>query len=328
MPTMQDQAISPQAVSNARKDVKGRIALRMLSRLGDSLWWPLLLSAAVLTTAFGIEMGHPQWAFNLTYFSLAIALFVLERQRPHLHEWLKSDHQEWADLGHTALTKSAVQLLVISLGFLGITSSVGGPAGTGWWPNHWPMFAQVGLGLLIAEFGLYWGHRLAHEWSWLWRFHAVHHSARKLWFFNTGRFHFIDTLKSLLLSGVLLALAGAPNTVVIWIGSITAYIGFLTHCNIRMHNPWISYVFNTPRLHRWHHSMDLKEGNKNYGENLMLWDVVFGTFFDDQSRPPPREIGIRDAMPRGFAGQMLAPFRWHHYQQNYRQGKVPAGECL
>lgn len=300
----------------------------LFSRLGDVLWWPLLFAAAVLATAIGMEMGHPQWAFNLTYLSLALILFLLERQRPHLREWLHSDHQEWADLGHTALTKSAVQMLVVSLGVLGLTSSVGGPTGTGWWPNEWPMFAQVGLGLLIAEFGLYWGHRLAHEWPWLWRFHAVHHSIKKLWFFNTGRFHFIDTLKSLLLAGLLLAVAGAPNSVVIWIGAITAYIGFLTHCNVRMHTGWIGYVFNTPRLHRWHHSMDLKEGNKNYGENLMLWDVLFGTFYDETHRQPPREIGIRDAMPRRFIGQLLAPFRWQQFQQAHQQGKLAPGECL
>jgi len=296
--------------------------------LFDYLWWPLLFAAALLATATGMALGHPQWGFNLTYFGLAGVLFLLERQRPHLRQWLPSDRQEWADLGHTALTKSAVQLLVVSLGVLGISGSVGGPVGTGWWPNDWPVAAQVGLGLLIAELGLYWGHRLAHEWPWLWRFHAVHHSTRKLWFFNTGRFHFIDTLKSLLLSALLLALAGAPNSVVMWVGSITAYIGFLTHCNVRMHTGWIGYLFNTPRLHRWHHSRDLAEGNKNYGENLMLWDLLFGTFYDDPQRQPPHEIGIREAMPRRFAGQLAAPFYWRRYQQAHRQGQLAAGECL
>ena len=299
-----------------------------LSTLLDYLLWPLLFCAALAATGVGMALGHPQLAFNLTYFALALALFLLERARPHLRAWLPSDGQEWADLGHTALTKSFVQALVVALAVLGLASSVGGPVGTGPWPNQWPEAAQVALGLAIAEFGLYWGHRLAHEWPLLWRFHAVHHSVRKLWFFNTGRFHFVDTLKSLALSAPLLALAGAPGSVVMWTGAITAYIGFLTHCNVRMRTGWLDYVFNTPTLHRWHHSMDLREGNRNYGENLMLWDLLFGTFFDDPARTPPAEIGIREAMPRRFLGQLLAPFRWRRLQGDFQRGEVAPGDCV
>jgi sterol desaturase/sphingolipid hydroxylase (fatty acid hydroxylase superfamily) len=166
------------------------------------------------------------------------------------------------------------------------------------------------LGLTVAEFGLYWAHRLAHEWVPLWRFHAVHHSSTKLWFFNTGRFHFVDTLKSMVFATPLLLGAGAPGDVIIWVGAITGFIGILTHCNVRMSFGWINFVFNTPGLHRWHHSMDLREGNKNYGENLMLWDLLFGTFYDDARRRPPAQIGIREAMPPTFLGQLAAPFRW------------------
>ncbi len=294
----------------------------------DYALWPLLFIAAVAATGIGMAHDHAQLAFNLCYFSLALILFALERARPHLREWLPSDGQEFADLAHTALTKSFVQLLVVSLAVLGLAKTVGGPVGTGLWPNAWPMWLQVALALVIAEFGLYWGHRLAHEWPWLWRFHAVHHSTKKLWFLNTGRFHFVDTLKSLLFSALLLAAAGAPGTVVMWFGAITAYIGFLTHCNVRMRPGWLSYVFNTPTLHRWHHSMDLREGNKNYGENLMLWDLVFGTYFNDTTRQPPAEIGIREAMPLRFAHQLLVPFRWRRFQDAYQRGEIDPRECI
>lgn len=303
------------------------VFMRSASVFLDYALWPLLFTGALAATAIGMAQGHPQLAFNLTYFSLALILFLLERARPHLRAWLASDGQELADLGHTALTKIFVQLMVVSLALLGI-SQVASAAGGPLWPGEWPMWIQVALGLAIAEFGLYWGHRLAHEWPWLWRFHAVHHSTKKLWFFNTGRFHFVDTLKSVAFSALLLALAGAPYTVVIWIGAITAYIGFLTHCNVRMRTGWINYVFNTPTLHRWHHSMDLREGNKNYGENLVLWDLIFGTYFNDRQRQPPADIGIREAMPSGFAGQLLAPFRWQRFQAACQQGAVPARDCM
>jgi len=286
----------------------------------DYLLWPAILVAALVPTGIGIANGSGPLAFNLTYFSLAVLLYFLEKWRPHEPKWLQSDGQEVADVAHTAVTKSFVQLLVVSLTVLGLAEVVGGDQGSGFWPNEWPMVLQVVLGLVVAELGLYWAHRLSHEWGWLWRFHAVHHSSRKLWFLNTGRFHVMDTLASLVFSAPLLALAGAPRDVVLWFGAITAYIGFLTHCNIRMKFGWLNYLFNTPRLHRWHHSMDLREGNKNYGENLMLWDLVFGTFYDDSRRQPPAEIGIKEAMPRRFWAQLVQPFRWRRFQTEVKKG--------
>jgi sterol desaturase/sphingolipid hydroxylase (fatty acid hydroxylase superfamily) len=154
-------------------------------------------------------------------------------------------------------------------------------------------------------------HRAGHQWRVLWRVHAVHHSAPRLWFFNTGRFHFADTAISIVLSQPLLFLAGAPSEVFVWVAAFTAFVGMLTHCNVRMRFGVLSYVFNTPELHRWHHSRDPCEGNANYGENLMLFDLALGTFLRPDRRPP-RNPGIAAVMPRSFLGQLWAPFsaRW------------------
>jgi ornithine lipid hydroxylase len=295
---------------------------KVMATILDYALWPLLFVGALIPTGIGIANGRGPMAFNIVYFSLAALLFVLERVRPHEKSWLKSDRQEVPDLAHTAFTKAVVQLLIISLTWIGLASVAPGNDGSGLWPNDWPMFFQVALALVIAEFGLYWAHRVAHEWMPLWWFHAVHHSSRKLWFFNTGRFHIVDTLKSVVFSAPLLVLAGTPNDVVLWFGAITAYIGFLTHCNIRMKFGALSYVFNTPALHRWHHSMDLREGNKNYGENLVIWDLIFGTYYDDTKRRPPEKIGIKDAMPKGFFSQIIEPFRWRKFQADVKAGRV------
>ncbi len=267
-------------------------------------------------SAMALGMAHDRGplTFNLTYLALTAVLFVLEKIRPHETAWQESDGQELPDLAHTLFTKIAVQVAVIAITQFGVAQQFGGHTGGRLWPSTWPVVAQVGFGLLIAEFGLYWAHRLAHEWLPLWRFHAVHHSSEKLWFFNTGRFHFVDTLKSMLFAIPVLVLAGAPGNVITWVSALTAFFGILTHCNIRMRFGWLNYLFNTPGLHRWHHSMDLREGNKNYGENLVLWDLLFGTYFDDSRRRPPARIGIREAMPKTFLGQIWAPFDWENYQ--------------
>lgn len=300
--------------------------MSVVSRTLDYLLWPALFVGALIATAYGMAQGHGPLSFNITYLTLALTLFILERVRPHEDEWLKSDGQAKQDLAHTLFTKIAVQVTVISLTNLGISEGMGDKPSSGIWPGHWPMFLQVVLALVVAEFGLYWAHRLAHEWMPLWRFHAVHHSSKKLWFFNTGRFHFVDTIKSMVFATPFLALAGAPGEVFIWGGSITAYIGILTHCNVRMKFGWLNCIFNTPGLHRWHHSMDLREGNKNYGENVVLWDLLFGTYYDDAARRPPRNIGIKEAMPRSFFGQLAAPFVWKKYQAREKAARLAENE--
>lgn len=289
--------------------------MRRARTVWDFTLWPALLVASCLGLGCGLAHDCGPLAFNLTYLILALTLFVLEKTQPHATEWLQSDGQEIPDLAHTLLTKIAVQVTVVTLANLGIAQQFGARGGGSVWPSAWPLAAQVTLGLVAAEFGLYWAHRLAHEWLPLWRFHAVHHSSVRLWFFNTGRFHFVDTLKSMIFAVPILVIAGAPGAVIIWISGLTAFIGILTHCNVRMRFGWLNLVFNTPGLHRWHHSMDLREGNKNYGENLVLWDQLFGTYFDDTRRPPPTKIGIRETMPITFLGQLLAPFAWARFQR-------------
>jgi len=277
------------------------------------LWWPLLLAGCMVCLAAGIARGAGPLYFNISYAALAIALFFLERWLPHEETWLENDGQVVPDLSHTLLSKGLVQLAVVAGATLGISHSLGERPGGGIWPLSWPLPFQVGLGLIVAELGLYWAHRLGHEWMWLWRFHAVHHSATRLWFFNTGRFHFVDTLKSIALGMPLLFLLGAPGPVFFWVSALTAYIGILTHCNVEMRFGPLNYVFNTPGLHRWHHSTDLREGNKNYGENLMIFDLLFRTFINPNRRPPAA-IGINEAMPATFLGQVKAPFVWEKYQ--------------
>ncbi len=274
------------------------------------LAWPLLLSACLAATAYGYSIGKPVLTFNLTYFSLAAILLILERVMPHERIWLESDGQTPANIAHTLLSKGTVQTLIVfsaAIGLAGYVTPVSEP-GHGIWPRAWPLWLQVIFAVYVSEFVLYWAHRLAHEWLPLWRFHAIHHSVTKLWVVNTGRFHFIDSLKSIVPGMIVLVSLGAPMEVVTWLSAITAFIGILTHCNVEMRFGPISRVFNTPGLHRWHHSRDLREGNKNYGENVMLWDMVFGTYINP-ARRPPADIGIAEAMPARFVEQLLWPFR-------------------
>ncbi len=272
--------------------------------------WPGLLTICTLITAYGFQIGYPVTFFNIAYAFLAITLYALEQTMPHEKVWNNNDGQTFANIAHTLLNKGSVQLLVVFSAAIGLADYITPASAPGYsiWPRDWPIWAQATLGIVVAEFGLYWVHRLNHEVPLLWRFHAVHHSVTRLWIINTGRFHFVDSLMSIMIGIAILVALGAPMEVLVWLSAITAFIGMLTHCNVEMHFGPLSWIFNTPGLHRWHHSKVLAEGNTNYGENLMLWDQLFGTYINPGHKPPV-DIGIRENMPESFVHQLAYPFR-------------------
>jgi sterol desaturase/sphingolipid hydroxylase (fatty acid hydroxylase superfamily) len=271
--------------------------------------WPGLLLLSILATALGFALGQEMIAFYLTYTALAIVLLLLERWTPHEESWQGRDGQLPSDIGHTVVSTAAVQGMLAFSGMVGVSAGMSAIArpGAGIWPLHWPLAAQIVLGLVVLEFPLYWAHRIAHQVKAVWYFHAVHHSVERLTVLNSGRFHFVDAIKSVLPGIALLVAVGAPMDVMTWLSAIGAYIGILTHCNVAMRFGVLSLVFTTPELHRWHHSQNMREGNRNYGESLMIWDWVFGSWFNENRRPPA-DIGIPDAMPPRFHNQIVWPF--------------------
>jgi sterol desaturase/sphingolipid hydroxylase (fatty acid hydroxylase superfamily) len=271
--------------------------------------WPGLMAICLSISAYGFHVGHPVIYFNIAYAFILCALVSLERWMPHERAWLENDGQTLPNIYHTLTSKGTSQAIFIFSAAIGLAELIKPVAETshGIWPREWPMWAQACLGVAVAEFGLYWAHRLAHEWPILWRFHAVHHSVKRLWVINTGRFHFLDSVFKIVLGTAVLMAFGAPLEVVQWTGIVTAYIGVLTHCNVEMRCGWLNYIFSTPNVHRWHHSLDLTEGDANYGENLVIWDIAFGTFVNKKHRPPVN-IGIHSYMPPKFRHQLIWPF--------------------
>ncbi|NKC11707.1 MAG: hypothetical protein GKR94_05740 [Gammaproteobacteria bacterium] len=67
------------------------------------------------------------------------------------------------------------------------------------------------LAIAIADFCLYWPHRLSHIWTLLWRLHAVHHSTPRLYFSSTARFHPLEVALSNLVGFVPLIALGADH---------------------------------------------------------------------------------------------------------------------
>jgi sterol desaturase/sphingolipid hydroxylase (fatty acid hydroxylase superfamily) len=60
----------------------------------------------------------------------------------------------------------------------------------------WPIWLKACATMLVGEIAYYWAHRLSHQIPFLWRFHAVHHSAEELDFLVNARMHPVDLVWS------------------------------------------------------------------------------------------------------------------------------------
>ena len=245
----------------------------------------------------------------------AIAVAITERLRPFRPEWNRSHGDVGTDVAHVLVSGGgAAQLarpVAAALG-VAIAGALSRHLGLDVWPRAWPLLAQLALALVIAELPQYWLHRWQHEHDWLWRFHSVHHSAPRLYWLNAARFHPVDLGLLYLVGYVPLIALGCPEETIMLFALFDAVFGMLQHGNIDVRLGWLNRVFSMAEPHRWHHSRVLDEANTNYGSNLIVWDLVFGTFFLPGDRQPPAAIGIADmpAFPQTWAAQMAAPFRW------------------
>ena len=245
----------------------------------------------------------------------ALAVAVAERRWPFRPEWNRSHGDVGTDLLHVLLSGGGTAQLArpvsAAIGVV-IAGWLSRHLGLDLWPRAWPLLAQLALALVLAELPQYWLHRWQHEREWLWRFHSVHHSAPRLYWLNAARFHPVDLGLLYLVGYVPLIALGCPEETIMLFALFDAVFGMLQHGNIDVRLGWLNRVFSMAEPHRWHHSRVLEEANTNYGSNLIIWDLAFGTFFLPADREPPAAIGITDmpAFPQTWVAQMTAPFRW------------------
>lgn len=253
---------------------------------------------------------------------------ALERLRPFRREWNRPHGDVGVDLAYVAASAGAHSLAqpVFRLVGVWLAAAMSGASGAGPWPTSWPMPAQLALALLVAEFGHYAFHRLSHEWEPVWRLHASHHSAPRLYWLNATRFHPLDLLALIACQVLPLLALGIGARALLAYTIFTSVYGQLQHGNIDLDAGPLRFVFSTPELHRWHHSDDPRKGNRNYGAVLITWDLVLGTFLDPRRRFDGR-VGLAGlpGFPTDLLGQLASPWRWAGARRPARrEGAGPA----
>lgn len=171
-----------------------------------------------------------------------------------------------------------------------------------------PIWLQVVILLICADFVLYWSHRLFHEVPWLWKFHAVHHSVEHMDWLAGSRNHFFQAVVDRSLAMVPLYLLGTDKAALDIYVSFAALQAVFVHANIGLPFGPIKYLLATPQYHHWHHSTDRPAIDTNYAVHTPLFDRLFGTYHMP-SEHWPVAYGTTVRLPRGFVDQFLYPFK-------------------
>lgn len=288
-----------------------RIARRIFSLTAFPAVMTACVAAAIAIMSHGVR---PSFAIAGPLVVSVLFVIVCERIFPFRTSWNRARGDVGVDLAFGAtdgLVERAIQILLVPPAV-----AVGGWLSTHiqtWiWPTPWPLAIQLVIALVFAEFFKYWGHRFMHEWDWLWRFHSVHHSVPRLYWLNSSRFHPVDIGIDTALGVLPLVVVGCTEEVIALFILVTAVHGIFQHCNLELRLGPLNWFFSMAELHRWHHSRVVAEANHNYGNNVIVWDIVFGTYFLPKDREPPEDIGLAGLphFPTTFAGLLMVPVRW------------------
>ena len=281
------------------------VFLRSAIRYG---YVPFMFIGLIGTAYAIVASGHSYlWVAPILLAAFAAA-FAAEKIAPFFSEW--TDHDEHADnatnLAHIiAYEWSSVNgvLLIPVITWLFPFQGI--------WPTQWPLWGQVLLAFIVADFAFMMMHYLSHRIAPLWRLHAVHHGVGRLYGFNGIVRHPIHQTLDMIIGTAPLVVMGMTQDVAVLLGLLISVTLIVQHSNVDTVLGPLDGHISMGRLHHLHHVNWGTEGDCNFGLFLTVWDKMLGTFQREPSRPiTARDMGLDEVpnFPKSFWEQLVFPF--------------------
>lgn len=137
---------------------------------------------------------------------------------------------------------------------------------------------------LATDFIWYWYHRLGHVINLFWMAHIVHHQSEDYNLTVSAR---ITVLQAIFRHGFWLVLPflGFNAGMITAILLVHGLYPFFIHTRLIGKLGILEYILVTPSHHRVHHASNEKYLDKNYGDVLIIWDKLLGTFVKEEEEP-------------------------------------------
>ncbi|WP_312333535.1 sterol desaturase family protein [Sphingobacterium sp.] len=164
---------------------------------------------------------------------------------------------------------------------------------------------------LFTDFLWYWYHRYSHEINLLWAAHVVHHQSEDYNFTVAARITIFQAVfRSMFWAFI--PLLGFPPFMMTAILLVHGVYPFFSHTQTVGNLGVLERIFVTPSHHRVHHSSNEIYLDKNYGDILIIWDRLFGTFIPEQ-KEEPCVYGLTKPIHR-------YTFLWQHFHYLFEIG--------
>jgi len=166
-------------------------------------------------------------------------------------------------------------------------------------------FLEIVVAADLTEYAV---HRLFHRLPFLWRFHAIHHSAPAMDWLAGSRLHLVDILLTRGLTFVPIFVMGFAESAVYAYLVFVSFHAVFIHANVRFDFSWIEDWMATPRFHHWHHSSAAEAVDRNFAVHLPAIDRIFGSYYAPEGRWPEAYGTLADKVPEGYLEQAWWPF--------------------
>ena len=147
--------------------------------------------------------------------------------------------------------------------------------------NEIPVWALWIITFISIDLVFYVYHRMSHRIRFLWAIHLSHHSSEEMNFAVSFRQAWFGPISKIPFF-MILPLLGFDPTIIAVAGVISTLWGIVGHTQVIGKLGPLEWIFNTPSHHRVHHGSNKQYIDKNYGNLLIIWDRMFGTFEPEQ----------------------------------------------
>ena len=246
--------------------------LRAAVRYGYIPFMMLGLTGAAYWVVSDQVVAHGNtWAYLWLVPLLAIAYataFAAERIAPVFDEW--NDHAAFGDTQTNTLHILAYEISSIN-GVLLIPVICWLFPFQGLWPTHWPLWSQVLIAFLFADFAFMVMHYLSHRFAPLWRLHSVHHGVGRIYGYNGVIRHPLHQVIDMIVGNMPLVIMGMPVPVAVVLGFLISITLIVQHSNVDTRLGPLAGYLAIGRVHHLHHVNWGTEGDCNFG--LFLADL-------------------------------------------------------
>ena len=275
------------------------------------------------------------YIFWLIAFSVLVTVFEViwpAREQKIARKWL------WSDYVHLAFNGHLFGLLLYGIatyhvlphidGFLaenGLKEVLYFGAVESW---GWGLVLQSFVALVVLDFVQWLVHNTLHRVDFLWEIHKVHHSVKEgeMDWIVSFRFSWIEPVIYKSVMYIPAMWFGFAPEALFFHAVFGTLIGHLNHANLTWDYGPLRYVFNSPRMHLYHHAYDAPAHGQNFGITLSCWDWIFGTHhLPDEPCPKIGFPGVND-LPNDFFGQLVWPLP--HFVKGFGKGTRPLTSIL